>query len=107
MAQGSIKRSSEETFEEDIASGVSLVDFYADWCGPCRMLVPVLEKLGRDFAGKMTVIKLDIDEANDVAKKFDISSVPTLILFRDGKEFKRVIGLRDADFLQDFVNSAL
>ncbi len=106
MAKEEIKKLTEDTFDAGVKTGVVLVDFYADWCGPCRMLAPVLAQVAEEMKGKASVVKVDIDEALKVTEKLQITSVPTLILFKDGKEFERVIGLRDADFLKDFVRSA-
>ena len=106
MASEDIKKFSEESFAKDIASGVTLVDFYADWCGPCRMLTPVLEKVAKDVKGKAVVAKLDIDHAQKVSSLYQVTSVPTLILFKDGKEAGRLVGLRDADAIKDFILGA-
>jgi thioredoxin 1 len=106
MAQENIKKLTQESFDAEIASGVTLVDFYADWCGPCRMLAPVLEEVAKEVEGKASIAKLDIDLAQKVTGDLQITSVPTLVLFKDGKECKRIIGLRDADFIKDFVISA-
>ena len=100
-----IKKIQEEEFEKAIASGVTLVDFYADWCGPCRMLGPVLDQVSQEVKGKAVVAKIDIDHAQKVTEELQITSVPTLILFKDGKESKRIIGLRDAEYIKDFVLS--
>lgn len=106
MASENIKKIEEKDFESGISSGVVLVDFYADWCGPCRMLTPVLEQVANDVKGKASVIKIDIDQAQKVTEDLQITSVPTLILFKNGKEVKRIIGLRDADFIKGFVLAA-
>lgn len=106
MANENIKKLEESNFSSEIASGVTLVDFYADWCGPCRMLAPVLDQVSQDVKGKATVAKIDIDQAQKVTEELQITSVPTLILFKDGKEVKRIIGLRDADFIKGFVLAA-
>ncbi len=106
MASENIKKLEEKDFGAAIASGVTLVDFYADWCGPCRMLAPVLDQVSQDVKGKASVAKLDIDQAQKVTEDLQITSVPTLILFKDGKEVKRIIGLRDADFIKGFVLAA-
>lgn len=95
-----------DNFQTEIKNGVVLVDFYADWCGPCRMLTPVLEKLAKELAPGVTIAKLDIDEAQDIASSFEVTSVPTLILFRQGKEVGRLIGLRDADSIKEFISSS-
>jgi thioredoxin 1 len=105
MGSENIKKLTQDSFNAEIANGVTLVDFYADWCGPCRMLAPVLEQVAQDVKGKATIAKLDIDQAQKVTAEFQITSVPTLILFKNGKEMKRIIGLRDADFIKDFIVS--
>jgi thioredoxin 1 len=105
MASEDIKKFTEDTFNKEISSGVTLVDFYADWCGPCRMLAPVLEKVAKDVKGKAIVGKLDIDHAQKVASSFQVTSVPTMILFKNGKEVGRLIGLRDADAIKEFISS--
>jgi thioredoxin 1 len=105
MAQENIKKLTQEDFSVEIQQGVVLADFYADWCGPCRMLAPVLEQVAQEVQGKASIAKVDIDKAQGVTADLQISSVPTLILFKDGKELKRIIGLRDADFIRDFVLS--
>jgi len=106
MDQENIKKLTQENFDAGIAKGVTLVDFYADWCGPCRMLAPVLDRVSQEVKGKASVAKLDIDQAQKVTADLQITSVPTLVLFKDGKEYKRLIGLRDADFIKEFVLSA-
>ncbi len=106
MAQEDIKKLTEETFVEGIKSGVVLVDFYANWCGPCRMLAPVLEQLAEEVKGKASIAKLDIDTAPTTTEGLEITSVPTMILFKNGKEVNRIVGLRDADFLLNFIRSA-
>ncbi len=97
----------DENFEEKIKQGVNLIDFYADWCGPCRMLTPVLEEVAGEMQGKATFAKLDIDQNQEVAKRYQVTSVPTLILFKDGKEVNRLVGLRDAEAIKHFVGGAL
>ena len=106
MAGEHIKKITEESFSKDIASGVTLVDFYADWCGPCRMLTPVLEKVAKELSGSASVAKLDIDHAQNVASSFRVTSVPTMILFKNGEEVGRLVGLRDADAIKEFIQNA-
>lgn len=101
-----IKKLTEDNFEKEISKGTHLVDFYADWCGPCRMLAPVLEKVAGEVKGKAVIGKLDIDHAQKTAANFQITSVPTLIVFKDGKEMGRLVGLRDAETVKEFVLSA-
>ena len=93
----------EENFHKEIEKGLTLVDVFADWCGPCRMLTPVLKRVAKDVAGKARVAKLDIDDAQRIATQLQVTSVPTMILFKDGKEVGRIVGLRDEDAVKSFI----
>src|SRR5947209_8153472 len=95
----------DENFQQTIAKGLTLVDFYATWCGPCRMIAPIIEQLAEKAAGKAQVAKLDIDQAQQTTASLQITSVPTLILFKEGKEVKRVVGVKDLDYLLNLVQS--
>lgn len=97
----------DSSFKKTIASGVTLVDFYADWCGPCRMIAPIIEELSAEFVGKATIAKLDIEKAQEVTAEFQVTSIPTIILFKDGNEVKRIVGLRDKDTLKSLIGAAL
>ena len=107
MAEGHMRELDEANFQSEIGSGVTLVDFYADWCGPCRMLAPVLEDVAEEMADKVKFGKLDIEKAQGVAGNFQVTSIPTLILFKDGSEVNRLVGLHDADGIKDFISAAL
>lgn len=96
----------EDTFEAGIETGTTLVDFYADWCAPCRQLTPELEKVAKELNGKVDVAKIDIDKAQKVASTFQVTSIPTLILFKAGKEVGRLVGLRDSETIKEFVTSS-
>ncbi len=76
-----------------------LVDFWADWCGPCKMVAPIIEELAKELEGKVKVAKLDIDQNKEIAAKYGVMSVPTMILFKEGKEEKRIVGLRSKEEL--------
>lgn len=100
-----IKEILEETFDEETRQGTVLVDFFADWCGPCRQLTPVLEEVAKDVKG-VNFIKINIDAAKEVATRLEITSIPTLVLLKDGKEVDRVVGLIEADDLKTFLTKA-
>jgi thioredoxin 1 len=96
----------ESDFDHKVAKGITLVDFYADWCGPCRMLTPVLEQVAKAVHGKVTIAKVDIDDNQRIATQFQVTSVPTMVLLKDGKEINRLIGLRDAEGVKKFIATA-
>lgn len=102
-----IEKVNDENFNEATAKGVVLVDFYADWCGPCRMLSPILEQIAGEMHDKVKFVKVDTDQAENTAAHFRITSIPTLILLKDGQEIDRVVGLRDAQALRTLINAAL
>jgi len=79
-------------FDEKVAQGRSLVDFWAPWCGPCRAFAPTLDEIAEETAGRVNVYKINVDEEGELAARFDIMSIPTLIIFDDGKEVNRFIG---------------
>jgi len=71
-----------------------LVDFWAEWCGPCKMIAPTLEEISKDFAGRLKVAKLNVDDAQSTAQRFEVMSIPTLILFKDGEPKLRIVGAK-------------
>ena len=85
----------EEDFNKAIAAGTVLVDFWASWCGPCRMVAPVIDQLADDFDGRATVGKVDVDEQGALAMRFGIQSIPTVMIFKDGTVAETLIGVRD------------
>lgn len=87
--------------------GVVVVDFFATWCGPCKMLAPVYSALSEEMAGNAEFLKVDIDESMDLARKFSITTVPTVVVFKDGKEMDRLVGFIPKDSLKQKVESYL
>jgi thioredoxin 1 len=79
-------------FDDKIKAGYSLVDFWAEWCGPCKMAAPVVEELAEEYKDKLLVAKLDVDAEPEVAEKFGVMSIPTVVLFKDGAEVGRQVG---------------
>ena len=84
-----------------------LVDFYADWCGPCKMMAPTVEELAADFAGKAKVGKLNVDLSPEIAERYGIMSIPTLLIFRGGEVFYKAIGVQSKQVVADALNKAL
>jgi thioredoxin 1 len=92
----SINTLTDATFDETIASSAEpvVVDFWAEWCGPCKMIAPILDEIANEHAGKISVAKLNVDENPDSARRFDVMSIPTLIVFKDGSPQKRLVGAK-------------
>lgn len=91
-----------EEFINSISSGTVLVDFYADWCGPCKMLAPILEQFAKETEN-VEVLKVNVDQVSDVAKDYGIMSIPTLILFKNGEETDKQVGVMNINQLKAFV----
>jgi thioredoxin 1 len=93
---GAILTLSDTSFAEEInaSSEPVIVDFWAEWCGPCKMIAPMLEEIASEQAGKLKIGKLNVDDNPDTARRFDVMSIPTLIVFQDGEPKKRVVGAR-------------
>ena len=101
------KNLSAENFENAIENGVSLVDFNAPWCAPCRMQVPIIQQLSEQFEGKALIAEMNIDENRETAVKMGIQSIPTLAVFKNGKEIKRFVGLQSQDTLSKAIEEML
>lgn len=94
-------------FRSEISEGVVLVDFFATWCGPCKMLAPVLEQLGEEMSDKVKIVKVDIDQSADLADEFRISSVPTMILFKDNKAVDTLVGFLPKERIKEVIEANL
>jgi len=93
--------------EEVLRSPIPVVvDFFADWCGPCKMLAPHLERMAAEFAGKVKVVKVNVDEEADLAGRYGVSGIPTLIFFKDGREVDTVVGLLPPGILREKMSRA-
>ena len=84
-----------------------LVDFWAEWCGPCRMVGPIVEQLAQSLKGKVKVSKLNVDQNQDIAEKYHIQSIPSLVLFKNGNEIARIVGFSPKEKYEKFVHNAL
>lgn len=94
-------------FKSEIESGITVVDFFATWCGPCKMLAPVLEGLSSDMEEKAKFIKVDIDQSLDLANEFQISSVPTMVIFKDGQKAEQLVGFLPKEKIQKAIEANL
>ncbi len=99
----------DDSFETDVlkASGPVLVDFWAEWCGPCKAIGPALEEIGAEYAGKLTVAKVNIDDNPMTPNTYAVRGIPTLILFKDGKPVATKVGAAPKSALKDWVNASL
>jgi thioredoxin 1 len=105
MAEKELNTSSD--LEKIIRQGVTLVDFNAPWCGPCRAQEPILHALNERYDGRANIVKMNIDENRDLAMQMGIQSIPTLVLFKDGREVNRRVGLQKAESLHRAIDQAL
>ena len=98
-----------ENFEKEVlqAQEPVLVDFWADWCGPCRMLGPVLEEIARDYEGSLRVGKVNVDEQPELARRFGIMSIPTVMVFKNGALHAQAVGVQTQQKLEEMLQSAL
>ena len=101
------KKFTTANFEDEVLKDEKpvLVDFYADWCGPCRMMAPVVEKLAEEMAGEAVIGKLNVDDCEEIAMKYGVMNIPTIILFKNGQEINRVIGAQTKEVLEKLVRS--
>ncbi len=99
----------DQNFQEEVLGSDQpvLVDFFSDWCPPCKMLAPIIEELANEYQGKIKIDRLNIEAGPGIAQKYEIRSIPTLIFFKKGQEVKRLVGLRDKEYLKKEIDSIL
>lgn len=98
-----VKNVTDITFTSEIQKGLVLVDFWAPWCGPCKMIAPVLEELDAEMGDKVKIVKMDVDENHQVPGQFGIMSIPTMILFKDGQPLGKMVGYQPKDVLAEVI----
>ncbi|WP_075982504.1 thioredoxin [Bacillus massilinigeriensis] len=96
-----ISNVTDQTFDAETSSGLVLVDFWAPWCGPCKMIAPVLEEIDAEMGEKLRIVKLDVDENQETAAKFGVMSIPTLLVFKDGEVVDKVVGFQPKEALAE------
>ena len=106
MASNSVKQLDDTTFDEAVASGVTLVDFWAPWCGPCRMQGPILDEVAAQIGDSVTIAKVNVDEAQKAAARFGVQSIPTLIILKDGELEEHFVGVQQASTLLESLEAA-
>ncbi|CAI9389401.1 MULTISPECIES: thioredoxin [Bacillaceae] len=99
-----ITHATDQTFQEETGSGVVLVDFWAPWCGPCKMIAPVLEELDGEIGESVKIVKVDVDENQGSASKFGVMSIPTLLVLKDGEVVDKVVGFQPKEALSELLS---
>ena len=109
MASENVLELTDENFEQEVlqAEVPALVDFWAEWCMPCKMIAPIVEELADEYAGKLKVGKMDTDASRETAMKFGISAIPTLLLFKGGEVARKFVGLQQKSDLKTALDEAL
>jgi thioredoxin 1 len=106
---GNVREVTDKTFAEEVLQSTTpvLVDFWADWCGPCHVIAPIVEALAREYDGQLTVMKLDVDANPRTASAYRVQSIPTLLVFKDGKPAERIVGAVPKKVIVDKLHSVV
>ncbi len=104
---GSVQHLTTDNFDEKTSGGVALIDFWAEWCGPCRMLGPVLDQVATEIGDKAVVGKVNVDEAQELAAKFNVRSIPAIFILKGGKVVEQFVGVQDRQKLVKALNNAI
>ena len=106
---GNVLEINEANFEQEVLNNEkpTLVDFWAPWCGPCRMVAPIVEELSEDYADQLTVCKINVDDNQSIAAKFGISSIPTLMVFKNGEVAEKIVGMVPKNTLKEAIDKNL
>ena len=106
IIMGEVKHLTEENFESEIGSGVALVDFWATWCGPCRMLGPIIDEVAKEIGDDAVVAKVNVDEAQQLAAKYNVRSIPAIFVLKGGEVVTQFVGVQDKQTLVNALKSA-
>ena len=104
---GSVKHLNSENFDSETSKGVALIDFWAEWCGPCKMLGPVLEEVAKEVGNDAVIGKINVDEAQELAMKYAVRSIPAIFILKDGKTIQQFIGIQSKQVLVNALKDAL
>lgn len=102
-----MKHLNEENFETELDGKIAIIDFFADWCMPCRMLAPIYEKLSEKYKGKLEFYKINTEEAPELAERFSVQGIPCMIIVNDKEEVNRIVGFNPEDILKDKIDKIL
>jgi len=107
MASDKLKTLTDSNFDQEVSNGVTLVDFWAEWCGPCRRIAPIVEQLAGEYEGRASVAKLNVDENPNIPGRFMIRGIPTLLLFKDGQLADTLVGLAPKEDIARMIDKHL
>ncbi|PYZ97289.1 thioredoxin [Alteribacter lacisalsi] len=99
-----IKNATDQDFAQEVSDGLVLADFWAPWCGPCKMIAPVLEELDAEMGDKAKIVKIDVDENQETASQYGVMSIPTLLVFKNGEKVDQVVGFQPKEALAELLN---